>query len=388
MNSKKVGGNYIKIENRKLVFSHIFNNPGISQPEIATLTKLSPASVTRIVRELLDEGLIREKDSEAGNVGRRPSLLYVCGENVPALAIELDRDKQVCAVVDLTGNVQYRTERSMSASKYSPEEVCVLICEMINESLNWSEKAGKRVAGIGVALPGLIDIESGNVLYSSQLHWHDVPLGSMLRELFPNMTITLDNEMNARALAEFTFGEMKNEQNAVILGIGSGVGAGIIANGRVYRGSANMSGEVGHITMDENGKMCECGCYGCLQTYVADWALIEDAQRFKSGATINDIIHLANAGEQWAMSIIDRFVRYTKTAISYFTSLLNPSTVVLCGQLLSNYPDLLEYLKRSYSTQMFWPVNIPPLKMSALDNDGVIIGAATELLNKVYKEYL
>jgi len=388
MNIKKLGGNYIKIENRKFVFSLIFNNPGISRPEVTTMTKLSSASVARITEELLDEGLIYEQDSEAGNVGRRPTLLYVCGKNIPALAIELDRDKQVCAVVDLAGTVQYRAEREFYVLEHTPEEICDLIRDMVTEAMNRPEMSGKRFAGIGVVLPGLIDMESGTVSLSSQFHWHDVPLGTMLREMFPDMTITLDNEMNARALAEYLYGKMRNENNAVILGIGSGVGAGIITNGRIYRGDANMAGEVGHITMTTNGKMCECGCYGCLQTYVADWALIEDAQRFKHDADINDIIASANAGEQWAVSIIDRFVRYTKTAISYFTSLLNPGAVVLSGQLLTDHPDLVKWLLKDYPSQIFGPVNMPPLTMSALGHDGAIIGAATELLYKVYEDYL
>jgi len=388
MKTKKVGGNHIKIENRKLVFSHIFYNPGISRPEITALTELSAASVARITDELLEEGLIIEQDSEAGKVGRRPTLLYVCGKNVPALAIELDRDKQICAVADLTGTVQYRTERDFNAHEHTPEEMCELIREMINEVIDSPEMSGKQFAGIGIALPGLIDMDSGVVKLSSQLHWHNVPLKAMLTKMFPDMPVLLDNEMNARALAEYIFGKMRNEQNAVVLGIGSGVGAGIIIDGKIYRGAANMSGEVGHITMDINGKMCQCGSYGCLQTYVADWALIEDAQRFKHDADINDIVTLAGEGEQWAVSIIDRFVRYTKTAISYFTGLLNPGTVVLCGRLLSDHPDLVKWLSRDYPAQNFGPVNIPPLVMSALERDGAIIGAATELLQKVYEDYL
>jgi predicted NBD/HSP70 family sugar kinase len=388
MRVKKVGGNHIKIENRKLVFSYIFNKPGISRPEITAQTKLSAASVARITEELLDEGLIYELDSEAGNVGRRPTLLYVCGKNVPALAIELDRDKQVCAVADLTGNVQYRIERDFYVLEHSPEEMCSLIRDMVNEVMTIPEMSGKRFSGIGVALPGLIDMVSGKVLLSSQFHWHDVPLGAMLREMFPDMTVTLDNEMNARALAEYLYGKMRNEQNAVILGIGTGVGAGIIINGSVYRGNANMAGEVGHITMDASGKMCECGSYGCLQTYVADRALIEDAQRFKRDADIGDIIKSANAGEQWAASILDRFVKYTKTAISYFSGLLNPGVVVLSGQVIFDYPELASRLLRDYPSKMVGPVNTPPITISALGRDGSIIGAATELLYKVYEEYI
>ena len=388
VNTKKLGGNHIKIENRKLVFSYIFKNPGISRPEITAITKLSAASVARITEELLDEGLIRELDGEAGKVGRRPTLLYVCGKNVPSIAIELDRDKQVCAAVDLTGTVQFRIERDFYIPEHSPEETCALIRDMVDAAVNMPEMKSKSFAGIGVAMPGLIDNKSGIVLLSTQFQWHDVPLGAMLREMFPGMTVTLDNEMNSRALAEQLYGKMQNEQNAVILGIGSGVGAGIITNGRLYRGDSNMSGEVGHIPMDVNGKMCKCGCYGCLQTYLADWALIEDAQRFKRDADINDIIELANAGEQWAVSIIERFVRYAKTAISYFTGLLNPGVVVLSGQLLDSYPDLVEWLLRDYPSQNSGPVNMPPITMSGPGRDGAIIGAAAVLLHKVYDEYL
>ena len=389
MGTLKLSGNHIKIVNRKLVFAHIFHEPGISRPQITNLTKLSAASVGRITDELLSEGLISEYDSDAGNVGRRPTLLRACGEKVAALAVELDRDKQVCAAVDLTGRVHYRTERDFCAPAHNPRELCDVVREMADEVMSKFGLAGKRFAGLGVALPGLVDMDSGMLLLGSQFQWHDVPLGAMLRDLFPDMTVTLDNEMNARALAESRHGVIRNERNAVMLGLGSGVGAGIIANGQVYRGNDNMAGEVGHITMDPNGKMCECGRYGCLQTYVADWALIEDARRFKRDANIDDILQAADTSEQWAVSIIDRFVRYTKTAISYFASLLNPGVVVLSGRLLEDYPVLKEWLLREYPSHMWQPFGVPSrLAISSLGRDGAIIGAAIQLLRKVYEEYI
>ena len=389
MNIKKLGGKHIKIENRKLVFSHIFNQPGISRPEIVNLTELSAASVGRIADELLEEGLIREYDTDARNVGRRPTLLSVCGEKIPSLALELDRDKVVCAIVDMAGKVYYRNESYVNSMAHNPLKMCVFMRDMINEAMSQPCIQDKKVAGIGVVLPGLIDMDSGMVLLSSQLHWHNVPLGAMLGDVFPDMMIIIDNEMNARALAESLYGELNREQNAVVLGIGSGVGAGIITNGRIYRGSHNMAGEVGHIIMDPSGKMCECGFYGCLQTYVADWALLEDARRFKCDASIKDIISAADSGEQWAISIIDRFIRYTKTAISYFTNLLNPSAVVLSGQLLEDHPSLAERLIDDYQLHINEHYNTPyRLSMSGLGRDGAIIGAATLLLQKVYDRYI
>ena len=389
MNTKKLGGSHIKIENRKLVYAHIFNQPGISRPQITQLTTLSAASVGRITDELLGEGLIEEYASDAGSVGRRPALLRVCGKNTPALAVELDRDKQVCAAVDLTGKVHYRIERDFSVLSHSPHEICGLVREMTDEVMSRPELAGKRFRGIGVALPGLIDMDNGMVLFGSQFRWQNIPLGAMLRDMFPNMTVTLDNEMNARALAESMYGELRHAQNAVVLGIGSGVGAGIIANGRVYRGDHNMAGEVGHIIMDPSGKMCECGCYGCLQTYVADWALLEDARLFKHDANIVDILWAAENGKQWAVSIIDRFVRYAKTAISYFTSLLNPGVIVLSGRLLEEYPVFYERLLLEYPAQAQTPFKTSfRLTMSGLGRNGAIMGAAADLLYKVYEEYM
>ena len=392
MNTKKLGGSHIKIENRKLVFSSIFKQPGISRPQITKLTKLSAASVGRITDELLKEGLINEIDSDAGNVGRRPTLLHVCGESVLALAVELDRDKQVCAAVDLTGRVAYRTERTFYVLAHDPLALCALVREMADEVTHEPILAGRRFSGIGVALPGLVDMDSGALRLSSQFRWHDIPLGAMLRDAFPGMIVTLDNEMNACVLAESLYGVIQHEQNAVMLGIGSGVGAGIIANGQVYRGNDNMAGEVGHITMDPNGKMCECGRYGCLQTFVADWALTEDAKRFKRDAGIDDILRAVDSGEQWALSIIERFVQYTHMAISYFTSLLNPGVVVLSGQLLENYPVLKEWLLRespSHHSHHGEPFGTPSrLTVSSLGRDGAIIGAATQLFRKVYEEYI
>lgn len=388
-NIKKLDSNYIKIENRKLVFTHIFNHPGISRPEIVAHTKLSSASVGRITDDLLKKGLIKEYDSDARNVGRRPMLLRVCGESVPAVAIELERSRQVCAVIDLTGKIHYRTERNICISEYNIQDVCRVIRDMFDEVIAQPDLSRKIFSGIGIALPGLVDLDSGMIRLSSHFHWRNVPFGAIIQEYFSGMTIVIDNEMNAHALAESIYGELQYEQNAVIIGIGSGVGAGIISNGHIYRGDNNTVGEVGHIIMDPNGKMCECGRYGCLETFVTDWALVEDARRHMPDACINDIITAADLGEQWAISIIERFVKYTKTAISYFECLLNPGVVVLSGYMLEEYPGLvkriLEY-DTSYMSDAF--KTSFRLTMSGLGRDGALTGAAIQLLHKVYDEYI
>ena len=286
MTRNKLGTGHIKIENRKLVFDYIFNNPGISRPVIASLTKLSVASVCRIADELVELGIVRESDCDAGKVGRRPALLHVCGESVPALAVELDRGKQVCAAVDLTGKVHYRTERQYNVLEFSPEEICSFVLEMCNDVMTQPCMSGRQFIGVSLVMPGIIDFETGTVIFSSQFRWSNVPLVEILKKSFPDMEIALDNDMNARALAESLYGELRNEQNAAILGIGSGVGAGLIINRRVYRGNSFTAGEVGHIPVDLNGKMCECGNYGCLQTYLADWAILDDARKYKQDADI------------------------------------------------------------------------------------------------------
>ena len=389
MYTKKLGASHIKIENRKLVFAHIFNQPGITRPQITNHTKLSSASVGRITDELIAEGLIEEYESDIRNVGRRPSLLQTCGKNVPALAVELDRSRQVCAAVDLTGKVHYRIERDFNVFNYNPEEVCGFVREMADEVMSQPNFINKRFSGICVVMPGLIDIESGTVVLASQFRWHDIPLGTTLKDFFPDMPVELDNDMNARALAESLYGELRHEQNAVVLGIGTGVGAGIIANGHVYRGDSNMAGEVGHIPMDSNGKMCECGSYGCLQTYVADWALLDDARQFRHDADINAILSAARRNEQWAISIIDRFAQYTANAVSYITGLLNPGAVVLTGSLLEDYPALSERLLNDHPSQIRGSLRKPlRLAMSSLGRDGAIIGAGVHLLHKVYSEYI
>ena len=391
MNKKKLGAEHLKIKNRKLVFECIFNNPGISRPQIADLTKLSTATVCRIADELVELGVAGEYDSDEGNVGRRPALLHVCGENVPALAVELDRNRQICAVVDLTGKVHYRTERDFNVLDFSPEEICDIVLEMCNEAMTQPSMEGKHFIGLGIAMPGLVDIKSNTVILSAQFGWNNVPLGEFLEKAFPEMIIVLENDMNARALAESLFGGLRNEQNAVVLGIGSGVGAGIIIDGRVYRGSSSMAGEVGHIPMGGagSGTMCECGSYGCLQTFLADRAILDDARRFKPDADIDTILEAANSNEQWATSIIDRFVLSATNAVSYVSSLLNPGAIVLTGSLLEDYPILRERLLKNRTLHSNGNLGASfRLLMSNLSRNCAVLGVGIHLYHKVYEEYI
>jgi predicted NBD/HSP70 family sugar kinase len=249
--------------------------------------------------------------------------------------------------------------------------------------------SGRQFIGVSLVMPGIIDFETGTVIFSSQFRWSNVPLVEILKKSFPDMEIALDNDMNARALAESLYGELRNEQNAAILGIGSGVGAGLIINRRVYRGNSFTAGEVGHIPVDLNGKMCECGNYGCLQTYLADWAILDDARKYKQDADIGTILEAANDNEQWAASIIDRFVKSAINAVAYVSSLLNPDVIVLTGTMLEGYPMLRDRLLNDHTLQKRGNLRTSfRLTMSNLDRDCAVLGAGAYLYYKVYKEYI
>jgi glucokinase len=249
-----------------------------------------------------------------------------------------------------------RTYRMDSAA-----EVVPLAGEVIAELMAAAPLPPDRLAGIGLAVPGLVDVERGRVIESVNWGWKDLPLRDMLAEKF-SLPICVEEDDNALAIGEGLFGAGRGTPNVVCVKVGRGLGAGIIIGGALFRGPDNSAGEIQHILVDPDGPQCYCGNYGCLAKMASAPAITGQAVRqLKQGAvsslhalshgdleqvTVAMIAEAAMAGDAFAAQVMEQAGRYLGIAIATLVSLLNPDLVILGGGVIRAGAPLLEPIRR------------------------------------------
>ncbi|HHW47861.1 MAG TPA: ROK family transcriptional regulator [Clostridiaceae bacterium] len=376
---KKHDQELMKQQNIKLVLSVIKDKGPISRAQISRIVDMSPTSVGRIVESLMLAGLVKEvgsAKSAKNGIGRKANLLEVDAKSLLGIGVEIDKDYLGAGIIDFKGNILKKLEYNKDLTHFSPEYAASEVVSMVNNLLSYAQKDNRKVVGIGIGIPGLVDIDKGEMVFSAQLKWKKVKIRDIIQKEFESLTVTVDNEMKARALAESLYGMAKDSRRAALMSVGSGVGAALLINNKIYRGNSNNAGEIGHITIDPNGLLCECGRFGCLQTYIADWALMKEARKFRDISSLDELFNAYRENEQWARSIISRAIDYIGVAIGSLVCVYNPDTVILCGRVLKNYPETAKLVMERYKDFVWEPLQDTfKLEFSQLGEDAAIIGA-------------
>lgn len=363
--------------NRKLVFSAIHKKGSISRVQIADMTHMSLMTVGRIVDELVSIGIVVEEDSNDMTValGRRPKLLHVVSDNFLSVGVEIDRDGIYAGIINLQGKVLKKMEQKYNCSGQTAEIVLKKVGEIIKQILSENPEL-PVIQAVGVACPGLID--DGVIRFSSQMKWTDVPAVEILQKYTGINDIFIDNEVKAHGMAEDMFGLAKGYRNSVVLTMGSGIGSSILINHKLYRGRLNMAGEIGHICINPSGNMCECGKRGCLQTYMADWAILREARMVQEDITLDGVFEAYAEGKAWAVSLIDRVMEYLSITVSILANTYSPDIIILCGRLLEDHEIFRNLVESRYrGATKDYMLETFRVQVSDLGPDGTVVGAGT-----------
>ncbi|WP_099361644.1 ROK family transcriptional regulator [Fredinandcohnia onubensis] len=370
----------MKKQNKKLVLEIIKHQSPISRMEIAKVTGMSPTTITRIVNELHEQGFVKETELVTSGVGRRATLLDVSGEVLYTIGIELDKLIIKVGIVNYIGEiVAWRSELREQSEKYDITIEKVL--KIINELIKVNKIPREKIIGVAVGLPGLINYKNGIVNVSDQLKWKNVNLASDLRERL-GFNVIIDNELKMKIIAENYTGRAKDCRNAVLVGIGSGIGSAIILNGEIYRGESNNAGEIGHTVIDPTGNVCNCGKIGCLATYISEGAILSDARKVKDVDCIEDVFDSYRNQESWAVNILDRASTYIALAISNILCVYDPEVIILSGNTIQKFPEIKEAIERKLDLFVWEPIK-EKVKMvySELRDRGVVLGSAIQAQN-------
>jgi glucokinase-like ROK family protein len=381
--------------NRSLVLRQIYFAAPISRLEIARRCGLSPATVTIVVGELIDEGIVIESGSEESDGGRPRTLTTINPEYGTFIGVDTSETHIQVELFDLTLRPRARAKVPMDPGHTTPQQVVDVIGDTIDGLLIGNCIARAQVIGVGVGMPGLVDPATGVSIFAPNWGWHNVRLAALL-EARLGLTTYLDNGAKAMALAEMWFGAGRGTDSLAMLVIGTGVGSGIIANGSLYRGATNSAGEWGHTVLELQGRPCRCGSQGCLEAYIGAPGIIARLreiapdspllQAASQPATVAAILAAARAGDAAAAQVLRDTTHYMGAGVANLINVVNPHTILIGGWVglqLFDYieADLRQVIARYALAQT---LSATQIAACALGPDAVCQGAASLALEHFF----
>ncbi|MBB6633905.1 ROK family transcriptional regulator [Cohnella thailandensis] len=372
----------IKQHNKQLVLDVIRTRRPISRSEISKITEMSATSVGRIVSELTDEGLVRETSLTSSGVGRKAVMLDIEPSGRYAIGIDIQKKRIVIGLMDFAERLITSKELKHTSQEAQAEETIALMASSVTALLEEQGISSAKVAGIGIGTPGVIDYERGVVQFSSTLGWRDFPLAMRIQEKTGLRTV-IDNDLKVKILGEYLFGAAQGSDKTVLINVGTGIGSSLIINGDIFRGGSNSAGELGHMTIHPHGNLCECGKRGCLQTYIDESALLGEARKVSAIREIGELFAAVRRNEEWAVEIIDRAAFHIAVTINNIVCLYNPDTVILSGDLVEGFGEILEWLDR-HCEQVVWEPFRDSFQViaSRLHGRSIVLGAGALALQQ------
>src|SRR3954471_1624229 len=350
-NRRRPGG-ALREANRLRVVDELRLHGTLSRADLARLTGLSPTTMTALVAELVNSGLVVEQalgDGAAPQAGRGrpPVLLRLDAAAGGALGIDFGHHHLRVALADLSRTVlaERATEIDVDAAARSSLDAAA---EMVDEVLAEADMDRSRVIGAGVGLPGPIDARTGAVGSSVILpDWVGLrPAAELERRL--DISVKVDNDANLGALGEVSVGAARGLSDVLYVKVASGIGAGLVLGGRLYHGSVGLAGELGHVHVRDQGAVCRCGSRGCLETVAAtDAVLAALAPAHRDELTVREAVALVRAGDLGAQRVFTDAGRAIGRVLADHCNLLNPSAVVVGGDLSAAGRPLLDGIRES-----------------------------------------
>ena len=335
----------------------------VSRSEISTVTGWSKAKASQEIRSLVDKGYLIETGEGASQGGRKPRLLgindqlgYIAGIDIGATSLDI-------ALADVTGSILRRCSEPTDVH-FSPETVLGRCSELLLELIHAQGASPAQILGIGVGVPGPVDFARG-VLVAPPLmpEWENFPIRDFFKKTFSSAFVVVDNDVNIMALGEQRAGEAVGIDHFIFVKIGTGIGAGIISNGKIHRGSDGCAGDIGHICVDKEGPLCACGNKGCLEAMSAGPAIAAkamEAARNGSSPTLSqmresnggalrpeDVNAACREGDQAALDIIRESGEMIGDVLASLVNFFNPSHIFIGGGIANFGNHLLVAIRRA-----------------------------------------
>jgi predicted NBD/HSP70 family sugar kinase len=325
--------------NHRLILRTVYDFGPISRAEVARNTGLTRTTVSDVVADLLDDGMVTEVGRGPSSGGKAPILLDLVGDARQVIGLDLGEETFAGALVNLRGEIRRVVELPVDGR--NGDDALALVFRLVEELL---ADATATPLGIGIGTPGLVDTRTGTIRWAVNLDWQNLPLGGLLTERF-GLPAYVANDSQAAALAEYTFGnDARRRSNLVTIKVGRGIGAGLVLNGSLFQGDGFGAGEIGHVAVVDDGAACRCGRFGCLETVASSRAIAARAgvlaRELKTPLaaaaterelTIDDVVRGFAAGDEAARTAALEAARFLGRAIAGVIGVLNIERIVLDG---------------------------------------------------------
>jgi len=403
-------GNHITADQallRKLNTSRILEclrtSGPLSRAGLSGKTGLNRSTVSSVISELLRDNLVRETGLQSSRGGRPGLLLELNPQGGYAIGVEIGVDFVSIILTNFIAETLWR-RRITSDAEDRPQVIIERTETLIRKALDAGRQRELRPLGIGLGVPGLVDLRKGELIFAPNLGWRNVPFPLMWSERF-GVPVFIENEANAAALGEYYFGAARHVENLIYLSIGVGLGGGIIIKGKLFRGSNGFAGEVGHTTVVPDGLLCGCGKQGCWETLVGPRAIIrrvrkaieEKGDNSISALVANDldqidldvVIQAAHAGDSVALTAFEEVGVQLGIGISNLVNTFNPELVVLGGSLNVASPFLLPAIEQMIQKHTLEQLrDTVKVTISAHSVDACVMGAVALVLDDILREPL
>lgn len=370
----------IKKINTAIVLEAVLGHAPLSRAQISELTGLNKATVSSLVQDLIDSHLVVENGPGQSSGGRKPVMLLFNGTAGYAVGVDLGVNYIRGLLVDLEGNVIAEHQRSLKQQDVG--FVLGQLTACIELLMNEAPESPYGIVGIGVGVPGIVD-DNGTILFAPNLKWHQVGLQQLLEERF-GIPVTIDNEANAGAQGEQKYGAGRGIPNQIYVSVGIGIGTGIILNKELYKGASGFSGELGHLSIEYDGKPCSCGNRGCWELYASENALLERAALLGFDS-LEELLLAAAAGDEDVTLLIRSIGDYLGAGIANIVNVFNPDVVII-GNRMSRAAEWLEPAVQAAVDQRTLPYHRERMRIlfAELQDQSAVRGAAYYAISKFF----
>ncbi len=323
----------IKISNKFLVLQSIKNHEPISRAHLSQQLNLTKATVSSLVEELIEEGYCHQTGPGKSSGGRRPLMLKFNEKTGYSIGIDIGVNYVLGILTDLRGNIMFEKNQKMNTNDFN--QTILFIEEVISEFIQKGAESNRGVIGIGIGVPGIVNLD-GNVLYTPNLQWEQADLKNIISEKY-SLPVIVENEANAGAYGEKCFGVGKESADLVYISLGIGIGTGLILDNKLYRGKSGLSGELGHMIIESQGKLCGCGSKGCWELYASERALINRAHevlgsKYGSEPSLEGLMAAARKDHE-VKTLFDEIGYYLGVGINNIINTFNPEQIIIGNRL-------------------------------------------------------
>jgi predicted NBD/HSP70 family sugar kinase len=387
MEPKRTTVRDLRRHNRSTLLSKLFFDGPLSRHELSQLTGLSAATVSNVTAELVEDRLIVEAGLVESDGGRPRVLLRVDPKYAHVVGIDVGETGVKVELFDLGMNRLAAADLPLNSIEPDPAEVVARTAEGLRQVIEAADVTESSVLGVGIGVPGTVEKGTRTLVHAQTIGWDAVPLPSMLRDQGIRLPLFVDNGAKTQGQAEMWFGAGRGARHAVIVLVGSGVGAAVITDGQTYAGYSSSAGEWGHTTIVYGGRQCRCGARGCLEAYIGAEGILDRYRKARGGRGAVDTeeeaalaaLVAAAGSSKIAAKVLDDTAGYVGAGIANLINLFNPERIVMGGwAALAMGEQWLEGVKKATAEHALrHPYEQTSIELCQLGPDAVAVGAAT-----------